>query len=123
MPSGNAMAAIVLLRLAAWTGEGRYRSAAEQAVAPMAMMGARFPTGFGQWLLAYQQALAPVAEIAIVGSTEAPDTAALLAAARRGFRPWQVVSVAADPAASVANVATRSSSRLSLSFRITHLPG
>jgi len=100
IPSGNAMAATVLLRLAAWTGDGRYRSAAEQAVAPMATMGARFPTGFGQWLVAYQQALAPVAEIAIVGSPGAPDTAALVAAARRGYRPWQVVAVAADPATS-----------------------
>jgi len=90
----------VLLRLAAWTGDGRYRSAAEQAVAPMATMGARFPTGFGQWLLAYQQALAPVAEVAIVGAPDAPDTRALVDAARRGFRPWQVVSVALDPGAS-----------------------
>ncbi len=100
LPSGNSMAATVLLRLAAWTGDGRYRSAAEKAVAPMATMGARFPTGFGQWLVAYQQALAPVAEVAIVGSVGAPDTAALVAAVRRGHRPWQVVSVAADPAAS-----------------------
>ena len=32
VPSGNAMAARVLLRLAAWTGEGRYRDAAERAL-------------------------------------------------------------------------------------------
>ena len=31
VPSGNAMAALVLLRLAAWTGEARYRDAAERA--------------------------------------------------------------------------------------------
>ena len=33
MPSGGAMAAQVLLRLAAFTGEGRYRDAAESAFA------------------------------------------------------------------------------------------
>ena len=32
VPSGNAMATLVLLRLAAWTGEGRYRDAAERAM-------------------------------------------------------------------------------------------
>ncbi len=32
VPSGNAMAARVLLRLAAWTGEGSYRDAAERAM-------------------------------------------------------------------------------------------
>ena len=32
VPSGNAMAARVLLRLAAWTGEGAYRDAAERAM-------------------------------------------------------------------------------------------
>ena len=32
VPSGNAMAARVLLRLAAWTGDGAYRGAAERAM-------------------------------------------------------------------------------------------
>jgi uncharacterized protein YyaL (SSP411 family) len=100
LPSGNSMAAIVLLRLAAWTGEARYRQAAEQAVAPMSSVAARIPTGFAQWLTAYQLALAPQHEIAIVGEPGAADTEALVAVVRRGHRPWQVVAVAADPAAS-----------------------
>ena len=35
-----------------------------------------------------------------MGTPGAADTEALVAVARRGHRPWQVVSVAADPAAS-----------------------
>ena len=46
------MAATVLLRLAALTGEGRYRDAAERALAPMVAVAARIPPGFAQWLLA-----------------------------------------------------------------------
>jgi len=34
LPSGNAMAAMVLLRLGAWTGDARYRAAADASVAP-----------------------------------------------------------------------------------------
>ena len=94
VPSGNAMAARVLLRLAAWTGEGRYRAAAERAIRSGRAFVARYPTGFAQWLSAMDLALAPVVEVAIVGSPDDPATAALLEEARRGFRPNQVVAVA-----------------------------
>ena len=100
VPSGSAMAARVLLRLAAWTGEGAYRDAAESALRSVVPLVARYPTGFAQWLSAMDLALAPVVEIAIVGAPEDPLTRLLLAEARRGFRPNQVVSVAADPASS-----------------------
>jgi uncharacterized protein YyaL (SSP411 family) len=100
VPSGNAMAVRVLLRLAAWTGEGAYRDAAERAMRPVVPFVARYATGFAQWLSAMDLALAAGVEVAIVGSPDDPATAALLAETRRGFRPNQVVSVAADPAAS-----------------------
>ena len=100
VPSGNAMAARVLLRLAAWTGESAYRDAAERAVRVVVPFVDRYPTGFAQWLGAMDLALASVVEVAIVGVPDDPATAALLAEPRRGFRPNQVVSVAADGAAS-----------------------
>jgi len=106
VPSGNAMAARVLLRLAAWTGEGAYRDAAERALRSVVPFVARYPTGFAQWLSAMDLSLASVVEIAIVGPPADPATAALLAEARRGFRPDQVVSVAPDPSASAVPLMT-----------------
>ncbi len=100
VPSGNAMAARVLLRLAAWTGEGAYRAAAERAIRTVVPYVARYPTGFAHWLGAIDLALAPVVEVAIVGAPDDLGTAALLGVARTGFRPNQVVAVAADPSAS-----------------------
>jgi uncharacterized protein YyaL (SSP411 family) len=100
VPSGNAMATRVLLRLAAWTGEGRYRDAAERALRTVVPFVTRYPTGFAQWLGAMGLALAPVVEVAIVGKTEDPATAALIAETRRGYRPNQVTAVAADPGVS-----------------------
>lgn len=97
VPSGGAMATLVLLRLAAFTGEARYREAAEAALVPMAGIAAQHPSGFAQWLIAFQLASLPIDEIAIVGDPSAPDTRALLAVARDGFRPHQVLAVAADP--------------------------
>jgi hypothetical protein len=101
VPSGSAMAARVLLRLAAWTGDGAYQVAAERAIRPVVPFVARYPTGFAQWLSAMDLALAQVVEIAIVGAPDDPAKAALLAEARRGLRPNQVVAVAADPMVSV----------------------
>ena len=100
VPSGNAMAVTVLLRLAALTGEGRYRDAAERAMLTVTQFVDRYPTGFAQWLSAMDVSLAPVVEVAIVGDPADPATQALLAVVTDGFRPNQVVAVAADPASS-----------------------
>ena len=91
-PSGGAMTATVLLKLAAYTGEGRYRNAAEAALGPVLPHLGRYPTGFGQWLVALDLALAPVREIAVAGDLSDPKTRGLLAVAFDGFRPHQVVA-------------------------------
>ena len=100
VPSGNAMAARVLLRLAAWTGDGAYRSAAERAMRTVVPFVGRYPTGFAQWLGAMDLALAPALEIAIVGDPASPGARALLAEVRSGYRPNLVVALAADGAPS-----------------------
>ena len=46
------MAATVLLRLAALTGEDRYRAAAERAIGTLGPLLERHPTAFAQWLCA-----------------------------------------------------------------------
>ncbi len=66
-PSGGAMATTVLLRLAALTGEGRYRRAAELALATVGGYLDRHPTAFAQWLCALELAHAESTEVAIVG--------------------------------------------------------
>jgi len=100
VPSGNAMAAGVLLRLHALTGEPTYRTAADRAMRTVVPYLARYPTGFAQWLVAIDLAVRPIVEIAVAGSPEAPETRALLAEARRGYRPGRVLAVSADPDAS-----------------------
>jgi len=99
-PSGGGMATHVLLRLAALTGEGRYRTAAERALPSIAPLAARYPTAFAKWLSAFELALGDIVEIAIVGSPDEPGTRELLAVASGGFHPARVVALAADPMAS-----------------------
>jgi len=100
VPSGNAVAAEVLLRLHAWTGEPAYRTAAERALRTVVPFVTRYATGFARWLSAMDLSLAPVVELAIVGTIDDPATRALLGEARRGYRPNQVLAVSAQPAGS-----------------------
>jgi uncharacterized protein YyaL (SSP411 family) len=100
LPSGNAMAAAVLLRLAAWTGEGRYRTAAERAIRTVASFAERYPTAFAQWLSAIDFSLEDVVEVAVIGEPGDAATQALLVPVATGFRPNQVLAATADPAGS-----------------------
>jgi uncharacterized protein YyaL (SSP411 family) len=100
VPSGGAMAATVLLRLAAWTGEARYREAAEGALASVGPYLTRYPTGFAQWLVAMTFAAADVDEVAIVGELDDGATRALLEPAWATWRPTQVLAAAGTDDAS-----------------------
>ncbi|HTK45597.1 MAG TPA: thioredoxin domain-containing protein, partial [Patescibacteria group bacterium] len=94
-PSGGAMATFVLLRVAALTGESRYRAAAERALATTTSYLVRYPTAFAQWLQAADFSLAAVAEVAIVGELEDPATRALLQVAAGGYAPNRVLAASA----------------------------
>ena len=97
VPSGGAAAASVLLRLAALTGEGRYRAAAEGALPPVTSLAARYPTGFAAWLQAVDLASAPIAEVAIIGGGDDPGARTLVRVATRGLHPRRVVAMTSDP--------------------------
>jgi uncharacterized protein YyaL (SSP411 family) len=95
IPSGNAMAATVLARLHALSGDPAWAHAARLvwAVAPAA---ATHPLAFGQWLAAISLWTVPLDEVALTGPRDDPAMAALLATVRQGLRPWQVVALAED---------------------------
>ena len=92
VPSGNGMAALVLLRLAGLAAEPRYGELARAALGRMQPLLARHPLGFGQWLIALDYALAHPREIAILGEVGASDTGAMLSACADGNRPHQLLA-------------------------------
>jgi uncharacterized protein YyaL (SSP411 family) len=104
VPAGGSMATGILLKLAALTGERRYRAAAERAIATVIPYLARYPTGFANWLSAAHLAVDGIDELAIVGPPDDGATAALIAVATTGFRPNLVLAVSADPSASAVSV-------------------
>jgi hypothetical protein len=86
------MATSVLLRLAEYTGEGRYADAAEGALAAQQPLMARAPHGLAHWLAALDFMLAPPQGLAVVGEDPGP----LLAVARARYRPNLVVAAGAS---------------------------
>ncbi len=90
-PSGNSVAADVLLRLATIFDDQTYRERALAVLGGMAPLMQRYPTGFGRYLAATEYALGAPKEIALVGDPDAADTRALLDAIFRSFLPHKVV--------------------------------
>jgi uncharacterized protein YyaL (SSP411 family) len=99
IPSGNSAIALTLLRLAALTGEQRYRDAATRCLQTVQRIASRLAIGFGHALQAIDFHIGPVREIALVG----PDAsrAALHAIVLEDYRPRSVVASTTDATDSV----------------------
>jgi uncharacterized protein YyaL (SSP411 family) len=87
IPSANGSAAVALVRLAALTGEERYRERAEQILRLVAEPLRRHPTAFAHLLGAVDLLEAPVTEIAVMG--DRPD---LVRAVQARFLPNAVLA-------------------------------
>ena len=90
VPSGNSVAATVLMKLSLLTGNENYWQLAERSLQAIAKLMMQYPTGFGQWLNAASFALSEPREIALIGSVE--ELAPLLEVVRSRYRPFQVIA-------------------------------
>ncbi len=96
-PSGNSVAADLLLRLSAFTGDATFEAEAVSALRLVGDALPRAPGAFGQALCALDRLLGPTRAVAIVGEPERDDTRALVTEAnRRRYRPNIVLAVSAD---------------------------
>jgi uncharacterized protein YyaL (SSP411 family) len=86
-PSANSLAAVALLRLAALTGETRYRAAAEEVLRLAGGLAAKHPTAFGHLLAAVDLSASGVREVAVVG-----DRADLVRAVQERYLPDTVLA-------------------------------
>jgi hypothetical protein len=92
VPSGNAMAAMALLRLGKLCGRMDYLQAAHGVIAAAAGLLERAASGMGQMLSAAEMQLGPLPEIAIVGDPRGGDTAAAIADLRCRYLPNRVLA-------------------------------
>ena len=90
VPSGNAVAAKVLLKLSLLTGNGDYWQVAEESVGMMTKLMGQYPTAFAEWLNAASFMLNEPREVALIGRHE--ELAPLLEVIRGQYRPFQVIA-------------------------------
>lgn len=69
-PSGNAVAALAILRLGRLVGDSRYTAAAERALAAAGPVLRRYPHGHGALLIALAESLAPGDFVVVRGRAE-----------------------------------------------------
>jgi uncharacterized protein YyaL (SSP411 family) len=86
-PAANSLAAFGLLRLAALTGEERYREHAERVLALLGPLAGNHPLAFAELLAAVDLHQSGATEIAVVG--DRPD---LVAAAQARYLPNAVLA-------------------------------
>ena len=90
-PSGNSVAALVLLRLAIFAGKDDYRNLAIAILREVGNSVRRYPSGFGYALCAADFLLSTPKEIAIMGK-DAADVGPLLRETWRTYVPNKVVA-------------------------------
>ncbi|MFN2144472.1 MAG: thioredoxin domain-containing protein, partial [Anaerolineales bacterium] len=94
-PSGNALAALALLQIAAYGDRPAYRDRAEAMLSSLQDAMTRYPTAFAQWLCAADFALGPIQEIAIVGPVGPSQP--LIDALWNAYRPRLVAAISPTP--------------------------
>jgi uncharacterized protein YyaL (SSP411 family) len=93
VPSGNALAATVLVRLGKLTGRSEYLTAAEKTFQAATSLLDQAPSAAGQMLLALDMYLGPTPEIVLLADPANPNTSSVLGQLRRTFVPNKVVAL------------------------------
>jgi uncharacterized protein YyaL (SSP411 family) len=97
MPSGNALACEALLKLAAFTDEGKYRDLAEASLTLITDFALRHPLGFARWLSAAENAQGQMKQVAVMGEVNEENFERMLNVIRAEYRPGVVVAAAPHP--------------------------
>jgi len=96
-PSGNALAAEALLRLAALGENNYWQELATKTLAHVRDMAIRYPTAFGRHLSAADFALGPVKQVALVMGPQEETSQGMLKALRGRYQPNRVVAASHFP--------------------------
>lgn len=96
-PSGNALAAKALLKMAAFSENENWNQRAEKALGLVAEISPDHPTAFGRWLAAADFNLNPIRQIAIIGDPLIDSTKEFLSEINGKFLPNSIVAASTFP--------------------------
>jgi uncharacterized protein len=93
-PSGNAMAATALVRLAALTGRADFEAIARSTLQAVHLVMEKAPSAAGQSLIAVDALLVPAREFAVIAGADPTEFRRALLAIHERFRPHKVIAPA-----------------------------
>jgi uncharacterized protein YyaL (SSP411 family) len=91
VPSGNALALLVLLKLGHMTGEAKYLQYADKLFRRVAASLEKYPQAYTFFLTALDFYIGPSHEVVITGNPDSADTKKMIEAIRRPYFPNMVV--------------------------------
>lgn len=96
-PSGNALACLVNLILAEYTGEPDSRTKSEQLLGTFQETFARYPSAFPFWLQALDFAVGPIQQVALLWPADQPAPQNFLTALYTGYKPRTILAASPYP--------------------------
>ena len=96
-PSGNSLACQALIKLAAYTDEGKYRDIAEKSLSLITGFVLRYPLGFANWLSATENAAGKMKQVAVLGEAGDENFQRMLHALRAEYRPGLITAASSYP--------------------------
>ncbi|MBL8101480.1 MAG: thioredoxin domain-containing protein [Anaerolineales bacterium] len=96
-PSGNSLACAALMKLAAYTDEGKYRDIAEKSLMLITGFALRYPLGFANWLSAAAYAAGNTKQVAVLGEAQDENFQRMLNVLRAEYRPNMVTAASSHP--------------------------
>lgn len=96
-PSGNALAAEALLKMAAFSENDDWHQRAEKALGLVADTSSDYPLAFSRWLGAADFNINQKTQIAIIGDPLIDDTKVFLSGINKKFRPNTIVAASMFP--------------------------
>ncbi len=96
-PSGNSLACEALIRMAALTGNDKYREMAEQSISLISALTQHHPVAFSHWLSAAELITGSLKEVAIINNPADDRLTEMLTFLRSRYRPNMMLAVSSYP--------------------------
>lgn len=96
-PCGNSLACEALIKMAEYTGEGKYGELAEKSLSLITSFTLRYPLGFARWLSSVENVAGSMKQVAVIGEAGDENFEAMRKIIRSEYHPNIVVACSSYP--------------------------
>ncbi|HRJ76631.1 MAG TPA: hypothetical protein PLX90_11565, partial [Anaerolineales bacterium] len=96
-PCGNSLACEALVKMAEYTGEGKYRDLAEKSLSLITSFTLRYPLGFARWLSSVENVSGTMKQVALIGEAGEENFEVLKKIIQSEYRPNIIMACSSYP--------------------------